>query len=67
MMAVPPKRQSTTSGCCCRMDVESWGALAERIHAEIDRGQKVVVQGRLKVNSWTDMSGTKKKSVRVRA
>ncbi len=47
--------------------MESWGALAERIHAEIDRGQKIVVQGRLKVNSWTDMSGTKKKSVRVRA
>ena len=33
--------------------VEAWGALAEVAAAEIDRGQRIVVEGRLKVESWT--------------
>ena len=43
-----PKSKSTQW-----FNVDAWGELAEVAAAEIEKGQRIVVEGRLKVESWT--------------
>lgn len=49
------------------LNIEAWGALAERAAAEIHRGNRIVVQGRLKVRSWTSPQGQPRKDIRITA
>jgi single-strand DNA-binding protein len=49
------------------IDVEAWGSLADRAQSEVDKGQRIAVQGRLRVNSWTDGQGMRRKTVRISA
>ena len=48
-------------------NVEAWGPLAEVVAAEVDKGQRVVVEGRLKVESWTTRDNEQKKSLKISA
>lgn len=46
-------------------NVELWGPLADAVD-EIDKGQRVVVEGRLKVDSWTSkQTNEQKKSLKI--
>jgi single-strand DNA-binding protein len=48
-------------------NVEAWGPLAEVVAAEVDKGQRVVVEGRLKVDAWTSKDNELKKSLKISA
>jgi single-strand DNA-binding protein len=42
------------------IDVELWGALCLKHQDDIVEGNKLVVLGKLKLESWTDTSGAKR-------
>jgi single-strand DNA-binding protein len=46
-------------------DVEAWDELADMATAYIDKGERVALQGRLKVQDWTDREGNTRKSLRI--
>lgn len=47
--------------------MEVWGPLAERAASEVRKGTRVLVEGRLKVDSWADKAtGAKRSAVKVR-
>jgi single-strand DNA-binding protein len=48
-------------------NVDAWGPLAEVVAAEVDKGQRVVVEGRLKVDSWTTRDNEQRKSLTIAA
>lgn len=48
-------------------NVDAWGPLAEVVAAEVDKGQRVVVEGRLKVVSWTTRDNEQRKSLKISA
>jgi single-strand DNA-binding protein len=48
-------------------NIEAWGSLAERAAAEIHRGNRIAVQGRLKIRSWTSPQGQPRKDIRITA
>ena len=46
-------------------DVEAWDELADVAANNIDKGDRVALQGRLKVQDWTDREGNTRKSLRI--
>jgi len=48
-------------------NVDAWGPLAEVVAAEVDKGQRVVVEGRLKVESWTTRDNEQRKTLKISA
>ena len=49
------------------IDVEGWGALAERAEDFYKKGVPVIVEGNLKSNSWKDKEGKSHSKLLVRA
>lgn len=47
------------------LDIEAWGSLGEKIASEIQQGQQVVVQGRLKIQTWTDREGQNRRTTTI--
>ncbi|KAL4419336.1 hypothetical protein ABPG75_002639 [Micractinium tetrahymenae] len=48
------------------LQVEVWGPLAERVEQELQKGDRLAVQGRLKVDSWQDKTtGAKRTAYKV--
>ncbi len=41
----------------CFVDVDVWGAQAESCHQYLAKGRQVLVEGRLKLDSWQDNEG----------
>lgn len=53
-------------GGVCRLQVDMTGPLAERVAESVPKGTQVLVEGRLKVNKWTDKTtGTSRTNVVV--
>ena len=48
-------------------NVEAWGPLADVVAAEVDKGQRIVVEGRLKVDSWKTRENEQKKGLKISA
>lgn len=46
-------------------DVEAWDQLAELVYSSVDKGERVSLNGRLKVQDWTDREGNQRKSLRI--
>lgn len=46
-------------------DVEAWDQLAELVCSSVDKGERVSLHGRLKVQDWTDREGNQRKSLRI--
>ena len=46
-------------------DVEAWNELADIASQHIDKGERVALTGRLKVQDWTDREGNTRKSLRI--
>ena len=46
-------------------DVEAWNELADIAAQHIDKGERVALTGRLKVQDWTDREGNTRKSLRI--
>jgi len=46
-------------------DVEAWDDLADIANLYVDKGERVALQGRLKVQDWTDREGNVRKSLRI--
>jgi single-strand DNA-binding protein len=46
-------------------DVEAWDELADIAANNVDKGDRVALQGRLKVQDWTDREGNTRKSLRI--
>jgi len=44
-----------------------WGTPAERLEGQIEKGQRVLVEGRLRSSSYTDRNGRKRRSVETDA
>lgn len=44
----------------CYIDIDVWGAQAESCRQYLQKGRPVLVEGRLKQDSWTDQSGQKR-------
>lgn len=42
----------------CFVDVEVWGAQAESCKTYLQKGRPVLIEGRLKLDSWKDQEGT---------
>jgi single-strand DNA-binding protein len=49
------------------VDVEVWGAAAERFVQKFNKGDLIVVQGRLRTDTWEDKNGNKRKRTFLRA
>ncbi|KAI7835382.1 hypothetical protein COHA_010716 [Chlorella ohadii] len=49
------------------VNVEAWGPLAERAEAVLQKGDRVAVQGRLKLNKWEDAAGMKRTAWKITA
>lgn len=43
------------------ISIKAWGDLAENIAAEIQKGDRVLVSGRIEEESWNDKDGNEKK------
>lgn len=46
-------------------DVEAWDDLADVASLYVSKGERVALQGRLKVQDWTDKEGNTRKSLRI--
>lgn len=46
-------------------DVEAWDDLADVASLHVSKGERVALQGRLKVQDWTDREGNTRKSLRI--
>lgn len=44
----------------CFVDVDVWGAQAEVCKQYLQKGRSVLIEGRLKLDSWQDQDGTKR-------
>src|SRR5579872_569841 len=44
----------------CYIDVDVWGAQAESCRQYLQKGRPVLIEGRLKLDSWDDQSGQKR-------
>lgn len=49
------------------VDVEAWGRLAELIGQYCIKGKTIFVEGRLKLDTWTDQQGNKRSRLKVLA
>ena len=44
----------------CFVDIDVWGPQAERCNQYLQKGRSVLVEGRLKLDSWQDAEGNKR-------
>ena len=44
----------------CFIDVDVWGAQAESCHQYLQKGRQVLVEGRIKFDSWEDQEGQRR-------
>src|SRR5688572_3984937 len=44
----------------CYIDIDVWGAQAESCRQYLQKGRPVLVEGRLKLDSWDDQAGQKR-------
>lgn len=44
----------------CFIDVDVWGPQAESCHQYLQKGRSILVEGRLKLDSWQDPDGNKR-------
>ena len=44
----------------CYIDVDVWGAQAESCRQYLQKGRPVLIEGRLKLDSWDDQTGQKR-------
>jgi single-strand DNA-binding protein len=44
----------------CYIDVDVWGAQAESCRQYLQKGRSVLIEGRLKLDSWEDQAGQKR-------
>src|SRR5579863_6316324 len=44
----------------CYIDIDVWGAQAESCRQYLQKGRSVLVEGRLKLDSWEDQTGQKR-------
>ncbi|PSC68489.1 nucleic acid-binding [Micractinium conductrix] len=50
------------------INVEAWGPLAERADEQLNKGDRVAIEGRLKVDKWEDrMTGQKRTAFKITA
>jgi single-strand DNA-binding protein len=47
------------------INVTAWGDMAENIVANVQKGDRVLVTGRLQENTWTDKEGNERKGVEL--
>jgi len=47
------------------VDCEVWGKAAETMHKYLSKGRPVLIDGRLKLDSWEDKDGAKKSKLKV--
>lgn len=45
--------------------MEAWDALAELFSSQVDKGSRVAVEGRLRIQEWTDRQGQPRKTVKI--
>lgn len=57
---VRSKNGEETQQEVCFVDITVWGLQAEHCKKMLDKGSSVLVEGRLKLESWTDQTGAKK-------
>jgi single-strand DNA-binding protein len=53
-------RQGTMTQEVCFIDIDVWGVQAESCRQYLQKGQSVLVEGRLKLDSWEDQQGQKR-------
>lgn len=51
------RQTGTVTQDVCFIDVDVWGAQAESCHQYLQKGRPVLVEGRLKFDSWKDAEG----------
>ncbi|MBT3456078.1 single-stranded DNA-binding protein [bacterium] len=44
----------------CFVDIDVWGAQAESCHQYLQKGRPILIEGRLKFDSWEDQSGQRR-------
>ena len=49
------------------IDVECWGSQAENVGATLRRGDRAIVAGQLRYDSWTDEEGKIKSRLKIKA
>jgi single-strand DNA-binding protein len=49
------------------IDVSVWGKAGENVNQYLNKGSKVLVEGRLVLNQWTDQSGQKRSKHEIMA
>jgi single-strand DNA-binding protein len=49
------------------IDVECWGSQAENVEATLQRGDRAIVAGQLRYDSWTDEAGNIKGRLKIKA
>jgi len=45
------------------MDIETWNNVAENCSRFLSKGRKVLIEGRLQMNSWTSKEGEKRNKI----
>ena len=45
--------------------IQAWGTLAENVAETLQKGDRIIVNGRLEQRTWEDTDGTKKSSVEI--
>ncbi len=51
------KQSGTVTQEVCYIDIDVWGAQAENCHQYLQKGRPVLVEGRLKLDSWKEADG----------
>lgn len=49
----------------CFVDVSAWGRQGETIHQYMTKGRQILIEGRLKYDTWTAQDGTKRSKLSV--
>jgi single-strand DNA-binding protein len=49
------------------IDVECWGSQAENVESTLQRGDRAIVAGALRYDSWTDEAGNIKSRLKIKA
>jgi len=47
--------------------IEAWGKKAEFAENYLKKGMQIIVEGKLRYNTWTDKNGSKRKTAKIRA
>jgi single-strand DNA-binding protein len=54
------KQTGTMTQEVCFVDIDVWGAQAESCNRFLEKGKQVLIEGRLKFDSWQEADGTKR-------